>query len=575
MKIEVEIINTLNSLNVSNDKIRADLRKISEHRRGDNKKLIYIVSQMIDIFNLPLKYNEEININKNTLISERNYELLDKILLQSQHILFNAVCSEILWKHRHKKEYAEKAIINYYKLIDSNCDKDLHLRPYVNVCRVYSKINGINFNYRDFFDKALACIRGRFPIKNYCNLFVLTALSKCNLYTDEIVQNFYEIIDYYEKDHDYQRAANYLEELIEHKNLISSKDRNKIITRIAGNYEKEASKYNWSEPKSSHTIVHLIQTAMSWWNKSSSESAKSERKRLAKSIEPVKKLIPQNMQTFTSPPIDISDWIKNRKAFIDGNNIRGVILGLAEVIDLESPISITNEIKKSGEIFADFFGTNIIDKNGRIKFIVPSLSTDHNAQHLLLEFKAKQKYDDFTGFVHHYLNIAKEKFEFKDTDIDFLIRNNAFIPDDRTDTYKKGLIAGFNYDYATALHLLMPQVENSLRCIAENCGAVVYKTNDNGIEESLSLGSILDSTELCECLDETLLFNLRVFYTSPSAYGMRDEIAHSFFSDQELNSYLGLALWWFTLRLCCIFSPVYSKYYINKFHPEEDKRQTL
>ena len=203
------------------------------------------------------------------------------------------------------------------------------------------------------------------------------------------------------------------------------------------------------------------------------------------------------MQTFTSPPIDISDWIKNRKAFIDGNNIRGVILGLAEVIDLESPISITNEIKKSGEIFADFFGTNIIDKNERVKFIIPPLSTDHNAQHLLLEFKAKQKYDDFTGFVHRYLNIAKEKFEFKETDIDFLIRNNAFIPDDRTDTYKKGLIAGFNYDYTTALHLLMPQVENSLRCIAENCGAVVYKTNDNGTEESLSLGSILDSTEMC------------------------------------------------------------------------------
>ena len=79
MKIEVEIINTLNNLDASNDVIRSNLRKLSEHRRGDNRKLIYIVSQMIDIFSLPLKYSEEIKIDKFVQISERNYDLLDMI----------------------------------------------------------------------------------------------------------------------------------------------------------------------------------------------------------------------------------------------------------------------------------------------------------------------------------------------------------------------------------------------------------------------------------------------------------------------------------------------------------------
>lgn len=166
---------------------------------------------------------------------------------------------------------------------------------------------------------------------------------------------------------------------------------------------------------------------------------------------------------------------------------------------------------------------------------------------------------DYIGFLTRYLYYFKTQFEISSDDIEFIFENNILIPLDRKSTVVKGIMAGFQYDFATSIHLLMPQIENAIRHLAIQCGAVVYKTDKNGIESSLSLESILSCEEICDCLDETLLFNLRLFYTSPYGYGMRNELCHGFLSDEELNSSLGFIVWYFTLRLCCIFSPQYLR----------------
>ena len=82
--------------------------------------------------------------------------------------------------------------------------------------------------------------------------------------------------------------------------------------------------------------------------------------------------------------------------------------------------------------------------------------------------------------------------------------------------------------------------------------------------------SILNCSEICDSLDDTLLFNLRLFYTSPYGYGMRNEVSHGLLSDDELNSGLGLMVWWFTLKLCCMFAQPYLNYYSKKMISKRD-----
>lgn len=82
------------------------------------------------------------------------------------------------------------------------------------------------------------------------------------------------------------------------------------------------------------------------------------------------------------------------------------------------------------------------------------------------------------------------------------------------------LVAGFQLDLITAMSILMPQIENAIRCMVSECGVVVYKNYDDGVEECLSLDVILRLPEVEELFEEDFLFNLKVFFTSDYGFGM-------------------------------------------------------
>jgi len=214
-------------------------------------------------------------------------------------------------------------------------------------------------------------------------------------------------------------------------------------------------------------------------------------------------------------------------------------------------------MKNSSFITQWLFTTNKLDSAGRVKCIVPSfLGATEKEICSILEHKASEEYLFCAdAFIKNYLLKVKERFSFTEDDLSFLIEDNIFVPKNRKKTFLKGIVAGFNLELSTAMHLLMPQVENSIRNIVQECGAVVYKTERDGTESCLGLKSILTALEAKECFDETFLFNLKLFYVSDYGFGMRNEVCHSLYSDDELQSAQSLAVWWFTFRVLCMFSP--------------------
>ena len=205
-------------------------------------------------------------------------------------------------------------------------------------------------------------------------------------------------------------------------------------------------------------------------------------------------------------------------------------------------------------IHSDFFPLSIIDREGRIRCRVPrSSATGSNDKRKTAEHDACvwYRYAAFLGIVP-FLDLAKQKHIFDMESLRFLVEESWFVPNDRKETFLKGIVAGFNQDWPSAMHLLMPQVENAIRCLAQDCGIVVYKTYPDGVEECLSLSSILDMPEVAEYLDEKLLFNMRVFFTSEYGIGMRNMVCHGLLADDEYEEIDSILVWGFVLFLCCI-----------------------
>ena len=296
---------------------------------------------------------------------------------------------------------------------------------------------------------------------------------------------------------------------------------------------------------------------MNEWAKSKDEAAQRERQRLAKRIVPVKKMLVDSMKPIHSSPIDLSKFIKEAKKRFKSVTIEQGIRILLGCNVVQGIKEIEDRISTQGFSFRDLIATTKIDRDGRIKCIVPAVADAKGDDHIAVLYHEAEEYSSLVADMQllRLLMIMKKCFSIDEASLDFLVNENAFVPEDRKTSFLKGLVAGFNLDFITAMSILMPQIENAIRCLAENCGAVVYKTKENGIEECLGLNSVLNLPELKECLDENFIFHLNAFFNSEYGFNMRNDVCHGLLTDAELQSSRSIAVWWFVLYLCCLFSP--------------------
>jgi hypothetical protein len=115
--------------------------------------------------------------------------------------------------------------------------------------------------------------------------------------------------------------------------------------------------------------------------------------------------------------------------------------------------------------------------------------------------------------------------------------------------YVRAIRLGFEWDFSTSLHLLIPQIENSLRFLLVQAGLIVTTVDAIGIEETWPLGRILNEARLVEILGEGLVYELRSLLLGQPGLNIRNLVAHGLMNDRMLNNQNALYLWWLILRL--------------------------
>lgn len=123
------------------------------------------------------------------------------------------------------------------------------------------------------------------------------------------------------------------------------------------------------------------------------------------------------------------------------------------------------------------------------------------------------------------------------------------IPENRTKLFAKGLFFGFEYDFATAAHLLIPQWEHMVRTVLKESNVHTTNLNDDGIDMEYGLSSLLDIDKAAEIFDEDLLFQMKVFLTHKRGPNLRNEIAHGLLDDNNSNNTPSIYWWWRSLKL--------------------------
>lgn len=133
-----------------------------------------------------------------------------------------------------------------------------------------------------------------------------------------------------------------------------------------------------------------------------------------------------------------------------------------------------------------------------------------------------------------------------------LAASHPFIPPGRDLIYSRGFLAGFQGNFLESLHLLIPQVENSLRYVLNNRGIITSRLSAEGIQEEIDLNALLDMPELKVVFGENIVFDLQGILISRFGNNFRNLMAHGLLDQQSFFSYPAIYIWWMILRLCCL-----------------------
>jgi len=130
-----------------------------------------------------------------------------------------------------------------------------------------------------------------------------------------------------------------------------------------------------------------------------------------------------------------------------------------------------------------------------------------------------------------------------------LAARSPVVPPGRERMVGRGLAAGFQRDFAVAVHLLAPQVEHIVRVHVVALGGETRKLDASGIESEVGLSALMDLPEVERVFGESLAFELRAIFCDAAGSNLRNNIAHGLLNDAELHSAETVYAWWFCLRL--------------------------
>jgi Domain of unknown function (DUF4209) len=258
---------------------------------------------------------------------------------------------------------------------------------------------------------------------------------------------------------------------------------------------------------------------------------------------------------------DISDLAEQARAHVRGKDLQDALFALSL---LGSPSNVSHLRKQVQEQAHEsslhhFLSPIFMNEMGKVvahrRVSVLSSNLDEAEEATYFEMN-RNAFHHQSFHAQALIEPAKEQINLEHSvqidDLLALLSNSPFIPPDREYLFAKGLYAGLIGDFFTSTHILIPQIENSIRYLLWRRGIITSGLDDSGIQNEHNLNSTLYRPELGSIFDENTLFDLKCLLVEHSGSNLRNRMAHGLISDNEFSSPLMSYLWWFTLRLCCL-----------------------
>lgn len=207
-------------------------------------------------------------------------------------------------------------------------------------------------------------------------------------------------------------------------------------------------------------------------------------------------------------------------------------------------------LKQSREFpLSNMFGASYADHEGREVARGPSLDSqeepseawykEHGIRHLGITRRYRVH-----GNIEPARQAVLERYSVNDQHLLPIVQLSSFSPAGHHHIFSIGFARLWQGDYATATHLLIPQVENSLRHILQMAGRDASKIEEDGIEGDRPLNVLLTfyRSDLEAILDKNIVWQIDSLLNFRPGPALRHELAHGkltwneFYTDEAITA---------------------------------------
>ena len=361
--------------------------------------------------------------------------------------------------------------------------------------------------------------------------------------------------------HDWDRARAYWEIKARWHLIEKDGEKERAAWMLAAEtYVKEAEDALQRNPAPYLTASHYLQKAVEAFR--NIRGTKEEKAADKARAEEVHKLLIQYQEesskqyiTF-SHEIDISKQVEQARAYVRGKEFQDALFALA-LLGASPKISRLRQEVQDTVWMSEFMPVVMKNEMGKVVASQPSNPDDAEAATRFEMYRLAVKYQRlhaqaFIEPARYQLNL---EHSVRLNDLLPIVSFSPFVPPEREYLFAKGLYAGLTGDFFTSTHILIPQIENSVRYLLGKRSAITSGLNDKGIQNEHYLTSTLypsNYPEIKSIFEEDTLFDLQGLLVEHSGSNLRNLMAHGRINDDGFLSPLMSYLWWLTLRLCCL-----------------------
>ena len=193
-----------------------------------------------------------------------------------------------------------------------------------------------------------------------------------------------------------------------------------------------------------------------------------------------------------------------------------------------------NQVKKLAEDFpmSFLFTKQLLDREGRPVASVGSIEDDLDGN-VVHHVSQTMIYSMF--FLREALAAFVDRYEMSTLDFLNYIYASPLFGEDKKGIIEKGIDAYMQGDVMTSIHILIPQIEASIRKLAELLDIAIVKEGRNGAMQYKLLDELLRERRIEETLGRDASWYLRILLTDQRGWNLRNTVSHGLVPQQQFN----------------------------------------